>query len=207
MKWEQFKLKALALGMACLALQVHAGGADSVLSVRIGHGLKELGANVTGLKPDLCDADEKGWYQANGWSCEGYVKNGIRVGGVELKARFRMAEQTFKVANVMLVGEVAGEPTPGASRALVEACDTLKEDLDRTYGRGDVTVMDKRSGAVKYVVFYGSKSLGEAATMVCQDNGSTGVSEMVVDIVPSEDRPKPSLRCCASALKAQWRER
>jgi|JI10StandDraft_1071094.scaffolds.fasta_scaffold09787_2 hypothetical protein len=193
--WGGVKLKALGLGLGlvCLALQASAGGADSVLKVRIGHGLKELGANVEGLKPDVCNRGEKSWYQANGWSCEGYMKDGIRVGGVDLKARFRMAEPTFTVANVTLAGEVQGDGSGGSSRALVAACDTLMAELDKTYGRGDVTVMDKRPGNVKYVVFYGSKVLAEAATMVCQDNGSTGASEMVVDIVPSEVRPKPGV--------------
>lgn len=194
MNWGRVKVKVLAIGAACLALQAYAGDADSVLKVRIGDSVKELGANVVGLKPDVCQADEKVWYQANGWSCEGYVKEGIRVEGVQLRARFRMAEPTFKVANVTMLGEVAGNQASGSSTALVNACDALMGALGKTYGRGDVTVMEKRPGAVKYVVFYGSESIGETAMMVCQDNGSTGVSELVVDIVGSGERErKPGL--------------
>jgi len=190
-RWSVMRFRVVALGVALLGLQVHAGDAESVLQVRIGAGLKELGANVSGLKPDVCLDEEKGWYQANGWSCEGYVKEGIQVSGVELRARFRMAGPKLRVANVTLAGEVATREGRASSSALVDACDSLMGALSKTYGRGDTLVMDKREGSVRYVVFYGSKSLGEAATMVCQDNRLRGTSELVVDIVPSDGKTKP----------------
>ena len=159
-----------------------AADAETVLTVRIGDGLSQLGAKVQGLDPDVCSRSEKSWYQSNGWSCEGYVKEGLKAGDIELKARIRMVEPAFTVGNVTMSGVVDEVKSAGAGAVLVKACDGLMSSLESRYGRGEASTMNKTAGAVHYVVFYESEAMRCSATLVCQENGNQGKAEVLVSI-------------------------
>lgn len=177
------KALAAALGMAVCAM-AHAADADSVLKVRIGDGLAKLGKTVQGLEPDVCSNSERSWYRSQGWSCDGYAKDGLTAGQVSLRARFRMAEPVFTVANVTLSGEVLQAKGDESAKSLSQACDRLMRVLEATYGQGQISALVKSPGSVRYVVFYDSMELGSTATLMCLENGMRGKPEVLITVDP-----------------------
>lgn len=172
----------IVLGLLVSAMSAHALDFSEVLGVRIGDRLSDLGSKVAGLEPDVCATDERGWYQANGWSCEGYARGGVRAGSVELKARFRMVEPMFSVGNVTLTGEVFGQNAEAQAEALMSGCIDLKRELDGRFGKGSLSNISSKVGGLKFVVHYDMTEPAESVTLLCRQDESTGKAEMLVSI-------------------------
>ncbi len=157
---------------------------DVVLGgVRWGDSIEQISKQFGKLEADLCRREDKNYYKAMKWSCEGVMRPHHQVLGLEFDVKFRLSDDFYGLANVNLLGRVRDT---GEQTGFVEACANLTGALEASFGVGRRTSDIVSPEVVRRIVLWESPRKSALVTLACLKTPGVDYGELMINVDPIE---------------------
>lgn len=184
MKTLKYRLAGvLAVLLVAGSANSAAGGMNVDLSLAgpaWGTDVAGLRATMERLEPDLCARTDQGYFASKGWSCEGYVRHGRRLGAMTFDVHLRMAEQTFTLSAISM--KASESATAGRRANLLSTCDELTARLSSELSSSPQLLRSDGGASLVRVYKWDSSTRQTSAMLVCRDLEEHQLAEVQLDM-------------------------